>query len=220
MEARTTNQTRFVESNCHELPHLPPVPGGGLSHDRVLARPAGTSLLPRRPPGKPVVNADQTVIIIWDADSKTEHFIRQASFKSGADDFGFLIPTPAQPELEESGNDAFPYLLKLTEPEIIKATRPALGMNCGCSSGSMPSKASRNALPTDSVTILAEKLVAGFNATVLETKSTNSLVQWLKEHGYGFSPEVAQWAKPYIDGGWKITALKIAKDQKVRPIRP
>jgi len=56
------------------------------------------------------VNADQTVVIIWDAARKMQHFIRKASFKSDTDDFGFLIPTPAQPELEESGNEAFPYL--------------------------------------------------------------------------------------------------------------
>ena len=30
--------------------------------------------------GKPVVNADQSVIIIWDAATKTQHFIRRASF--------------------------------------------------------------------------------------------------------------------------------------------
>src|ERR1700682_5066336 len=72
---------------------------------------------PAPPSGKPVVNADQTVILIWDAATKTQHFIRKASFKSDADDFGFLVPTPSQPELNESGNDAFPYLLKLTEPE-------------------------------------------------------------------------------------------------------
>src|SRR4051794_17849048 len=72
---------------------------------------------PAPPPGKPVVNADQTVILIWDADTKTQHFIRQASFKGEADDFGFIVPSPSQPELDESGNDAFPYLLKLTEPE-------------------------------------------------------------------------------------------------------
>jgi hypothetical protein len=42
--------------------------------------------------GVPVVNADQTVIILWDAATKTEHFIRQASFQSDADDFAFLVP--------------------------------------------------------------------------------------------------------------------------------
>ena len=37
---------------------------------------------PAPPPGKPVVNADQTVLILWDEAAKTQHFIRKASFKS------------------------------------------------------------------------------------------------------------------------------------------
>ena len=79
------------------------------------ATPPSPACCPAPPSGKPVVNADQTVVILWDAATKTEHFIRRASFKSAADDFGFLIPSPTRPDLNESGNDAFPYLEKLTE---------------------------------------------------------------------------------------------------------
>jgi hypothetical protein len=158
--------------------------------------------------GQPVVNADQTVVILWDAATKTEHFIRKASFKSQADDFGFLVPTPSQPELDESGNDAFPYLQKLTEPEVQRRSRPS-GMGCGCGTSGGVYKAVGAANKT--VTVLEEKLVAGFNATVLEADSAEALVQWLKQHDYAFSPEVEAWAKPYVDGCWKFTALKVAK---------
>src|SRR5690242_18254781 len=86
----------------------------------ALAPASSPACCPAGPSGKPVVNADQTVIILWDAASKTQHFIRQASFKSDADDFGFIVPTPAQPQLEESGNAAFALLRKLTEPEVLR----------------------------------------------------------------------------------------------------
>src|SRR5205814_1847628 len=94
--------------------------------------PPSPACCPAPPSGKPVVNADQTVVILWDAASKTQHFIRRASFKSDADDFGFLIPSPTQPDLNESGNDAFPYLQKLTEPEVQVVKRPSGGGGCGC----------------------------------------------------------------------------------------
>jgi hypothetical protein len=162
---------------------------------------------PAGPSGQPVINADQTVIILWDAAAKTQHFIRKASFKSAADDFGFLVPTPAQPELNESGNDAFPFLQKLTEPETKKVARPSGGMSCGCSkSAEFASDA-----PKAAVQVLDDKLVAGFHAVVLQADSANALVNWLKENGYAFSPQVEAWAKPYVDAGWKITALKVAK---------
>jgi hypothetical protein len=158
--------------------------------------------------GKAVVNADQSVIIIWDAANKTQHFIRRASFKAEADDFGFLVPSPTQPELAEAGDEAFPYLGQLTAPEIIKAPR-GMGMGCGCSA------AMKDAAPgrAPSVTVLEEKSVAGFHAAVLETKSATALVQWLKDHDYAYSPQVEAWARPYVEAGWKITALKVAKDK-------
>src|SRR5262249_39731542 len=65
------------------------------------------------------------------------------------------------------------------------------------------------------VVVLEEKTVAGFHASVLEASSATALTGWLKEHGYAFSPEVEAWAKPYVDGGWKVTALRVAaKDPK------
>ncbi|MCE9554007.1 MAG: DUF2330 domain-containing protein [Planctomycetes bacterium] len=159
------------------------------------------------PSGMPVVNADQTVIILWDAATKTQHFIRQASFKSAAADFGFLIPTPSRPELDESGDEAFSHLRNLTEPDVVEKSKPWGGIGIGC--GMSPS-----ALPTKSaVTVLEEKRVAGFNAVVLQAQSADALAQWLGDHHYSFSPEVKAWAAPYIAKGWNITALKVAKDQ-------
>jgi hypothetical protein len=145
------------------------------------------------------------VIILWDAATKTEHFIRQASFKSEGEDLGFLVPTPGAPELDEAGNDAFPYLAKLTEPAKQIGRRPT-APGCGCSATPMAARG-----VNEKVTVLAEKLVAGFHAVVLQAESGKDLVTWLNDHGYAFSPEVEAWAKPYIDGGWKITALKVAK---------
>jgi hypothetical protein len=177
----------------------------------VLLAPA-PACCPAPPSGSPVVNADQAMVILWDAATKTQHFIRQASFKSDADDFGFLVPSPSQPVLDESGDEAFPFLKKLTEPEIKKVPRPS-GMSCNIGCGDDRVSRTKSAEPAPAVTVLEEKLVAGFHASVLEAKSTESLVGWLKEHGYAFSPEVAAWAKPYVEQGWKITALKVAKSQ-------
>lgn len=168
--------------------------------------------------GKPVVNADQTVIIHWDPASKTQHFIRQANFKSAGDDFGFLIPSPTQPELAESGNEAFPTLLKWTEPEIIVQNRPSGGGGCGCVLGSKSQTAGvAKSIADPQVQVLDKKRVAGFDAVVLEAKSALALVDWLKAHDYAFSAEAQEWAKPYIAEGWKITALKVAKTDPTQP---
>jgi hypothetical protein len=166
---------------------------------------------PAPPFGKSVVNADQTVIILWDEAAKTQHFIRKASFKSEADDFGFLVPSPSVPELDESGSEAFPYLQKLTEPEVKIVARPRGNVGCGCGASLLaPMAAAPNKADVE---VRAEKEVAGFQAAVLEAKSANALVKWLKEKGYAFSPEVEAWAKPYVEAGWMITAFKVARNK-------
>ena len=162
---------------------------------------------PVPPSGKAIVNADQTVIIVWDAAAKTQHFIRKASFKSEADDFGFIIPSPTPPELAESGDSAFPAVRKLTEPAVIKEPRPMGGIGCGCSANAPKSLAK-----TGEVRVLQEKLVAGFHASVLEATSAVALTDWLRDHGYANSPEIAAWAAPYVAAHWNFTALKVAKN--------
>jgi hypothetical protein len=152
----------------------------------------------------PVVNADQSVIIIWDAATNTEHFIRKASFKSAGEELGFIVPTPSQPELEESRDEAFDYLHKLTAPEVkhrFKLECP--GITCAAS----PMEAGASL----SVEVLQQKEVAGYKAAVLKAGVASDLVTWLKENGYAYSEAMEEWAKPYIEKGWKFTALKLAK---------
>jgi len=69
------------------------------------------------PRGQPVVFGDQTNIVIWDEVHQTEHFIRNASFRSGAADFGFIAPTPGKPQLNKASNRAF-YTLAALAPVI------------------------------------------------------------------------------------------------------
>ena len=128
-----------------------------------MAALTGESLRRNAAAGADVRISDETAIIVWDAQQQVEHFIRSATFETDAESIGFLVPTPTQPELEESGNEAFPYLLKLTEPEKHKVPRPSGNIGCGCGAA----RTVKSALPA-AVVVLQEKLVAGFHAVVLE----------------------------------------------------
>lgn len=149
-----------------------------------------------------VVNADQTVIMVWDAARQTQHFIRQASFKSDVDDVGFIVPTPSRPQLEESGDGAFSRLKWITTP-----VKTSHGIACS---------AAPRAAYGGSVRVIEEKRVAGYDATVLTAGSGADLAAWLRDHGYSYSPQVAEWAHPYVTGGWMMTALKVAKTKDGR----
>ncbi len=148
------------------------------------------------PPGVPAVNADQTVIILWDQQRQIEHLIRKANFRSAGESVGFLVPTPTRPQLEESGNEAFPFLAEITAPKP-PATYGIAVVSAGAEG--------------QGVRVIEEKTVAGFHTVVLTAGSGKALTKWLQQHGYAYTSETAAWAQPYLEGGWFMTAMKIAK---------
>ena len=153
--------------------------------------------------------ASESAIIIWDSESKTEHFIRRAEFQSDVNDFGFLVPTPTQPSLAEADDEAFKTFEKITEPATVTQKLPS-GGGCigGCSKSAPMAGTVTESAP---VRVLEEKRVAGHDAAVLEADDTKSLNAWLKEHRYSSRPELEVWLESYVKAGWKITAFKIAK---------
>jgi len=155
------------------------------------------------PPGKPVVFGDQTNIIIWDEAHHTEHFIRNASFKSGADDFGFIAPTPGKPELHEASTKAF-YTLAALQPQ------PLFRGGFGGGGGGFAADAKRS-----EVRVIQEADVAGYHATTLWSKSSHAINDWMNEHGYISTPEVEKWADRYCKKGWYLTAYKVVDRTKL-----
>lgn len=169
--------------------------------------------------GQFVQIADESAIIIWDAESKTQHFIRRATFQTEADDFGFLVPTPSQPTLAESSDEAFDTLGKFTEPPVITKTRdasPGCGIGCGADMALKSEVMGGRAAP-DAVRVLEQRRVAGHDSAVLEADDAKALNKWLKDHGYASRPELVVWLEPYVKQRWKITAFKIAKDAEKAP---
>jgi hypothetical protein len=159
----------------------------------------------------PVEIASESAIILWDAASKTQHFIRRASFKTRIPDFGFLVPTPTEPKLSAARDEAFDSLAKITAPRIIKEKRPTGGGGCviGCGSAKAPGAAET---AVGKVEVLQQKRVGGFDTAVLKANDAKALQGWLEKHDYVFTPDLLAWVEPYVKAGWIITAFKIAKD--------
>lgn len=151
--------------------------------------------------GRPAVNASQNVILLWDRDRQMEHFIRKANFRGEEDSVGFLVPSPSRPQLEESGNSAFSYLSEITTPHEQSGSMFPIG--CSVAPTSIP-----NSL---GVRVIEERTLAGFDTVVLAADSGQALTEWLKEHHYAYTPEVAAWAQPYLDQKWYMVAMKITR---------
>src|SRR4051794_29269888 len=68
--------------------------------------------------GTHVAVATESALIIWDEKAKKQHFIRRAAFDTKVPYFGFLVPTPTQPELAEAPDEVFTRLEEWTRPEV------------------------------------------------------------------------------------------------------
>lgn len=169
---------------------------------RIVLLLAGASLAcaPAPREGETVHIAEESAIIIWDAATKTQHFIRRASFETKAKDFGFLVPTPTVPKFEEADDEAFEHLKRITAPEVRQL------------SPEMKAEAPKAAMKAPQIVVVATAKVAGYDAAVLEATDAGALNRWLKEHGYASSPDLEDWFRPYIEKKWLISAFKIASD--------
>jgi hypothetical protein len=174
----------------------------------LLLAAASLACAPAGREGESISVTDESAIIVWDATTKTQHFIRRASFSTEAKDFGFLVPTPSKPVLAEAHDSAFGFLARITAPETVWKWDTRKDVPKG--------EAPKAAAEKSEVKVLEEKKVAGFDAAVLEASDAAALDAWLKKHGYFSSPALTEWFKPYIADKWIITAFKISGDRNDR----
>jgi hypothetical protein len=161
----------------------------------------------------PVSVVDESAVIVWDAVSKQEQFIRTASFRSKAHDIGFLVPTPNTPDLEEADRRAFDILVKALEPQVEDRTKcvirwdPILFRQV-----EHTFNAAGNVMTDDGgVQVLQYQSVAGYDATTLKANDGAGLSRWLKRNGYVAGKGSKEWFDFYIKKKWVITAFKIRK---------
>jgi Uncharacterized protein conserved in bacteria (DUF2330) len=167
----------------------------------LLLAAASLACAPAPRSGDEVRIAEESAIIIWDSATRTQHFIRRASFETKAKDFGFLVPTPSVPKLGEADDEAFSLLDRITEPPHVAPVADG-----------RPVAAKMEVPRAPHVIVIAREKVAGLDAAVLKANDAGALDYWMKENGYNSSPELADWYKPYIAKNWIITAFKIASD--------
>lgn len=145
--------------------------------------------------------ASEQAVIIWESESKTETFIRTAKFDGQGADFGFIVPTPSEPELSEAPSALYSVLSVIHRKRyplpIAAPSRGTGGFGGGAGGGG------------GQVEIVKEQVVSGLKATVLKASDTEALQLWLTNNEYVATPEVMRWVEAYVENGFYLTAFKI-----------
>ena len=157
------------------------------------------------------VNSEEA-IILYDAKTKTEHFIRRANFRTEAKDFGFLVPTPTKPELGETNSSIFVTLHSATAPRQVESgnvRRIVMKRN-------EPQAAARAGGAPGGPEILGKGQSAGYAYVILRADDVDGLKKWLQDNQYDSRPELIEWLKWYVDNKWIITAFKVLQEPNSR----
>jgi hypothetical protein len=166
--------------------------------------------------GGSVAVADEVAVIVYDEATKTEHFVRRATFRTTSTDFGFLVPTPSLPELTPAKSSALTALAKMTEPKV--EVRRVETTNFGCG-GLLPTaaapKGEADPLPMKAapggVAVMQQVKVAGYDAVSLKADDPKELNTWLGKNGYVSRPSLVEWFDWYTKNKWIVTAFKLGE---------
>ena len=150
------------------------------------------------PSGQPVTFGDQSNIIVWNAATKTEHFVRNAFFDTKAKDFGFIAATPTLPELSEANEHVYDLLASF-EPH---------GIGCGAGAANNDAPASAEAGAVD---VLQQVDVGKYQATSVKSDDPAAMSAYLKQNGYASRPDLDEWVRFYTAKKWIFTAFKVRK---------
>lgn len=145
----------------------------------------------------------EEAIIVFDAATNTEHFIRSAEFSTSSDDVGFIVPTPTPPTFGEVDQTVFAELSQRYE-----AARPEK-LEFSLSMWSLLTL-SRSGGP--GVFELSSSRVAGMDVTVLRATDPNALEAWLTKHGFATRPALKAWLDTYVQRGFVFSAFRYAAE--------
>lgn len=169
---------------------------------------------------------NEATVIVWNKQTHTEHFIRRATFDDiKSKSVGFIVPTPAVPQLAEGDADVFFGLDEMMSQERETRKLPAVSLT----SWIVPSwkmlifqtpkppwsdlragAAADAAMPA--VEVLQQQRIGDLDATTVRASDAKALNRWLAKHDYSSSPAFENWLKNYVQKGWVVTAFKFARN--------
>jgi hypothetical protein len=153
-------------------------------------------------PGGSVNVGSESAVIVWNSVSKSEHFIRSATFNATGPDFGFIVPTPTVPTITSADPAAFTYIKQHILPGYAPDTPP-------------PHDNSRDSPPMvlslAPVEVLSQENVDGTQITTVSASDSDALGTWMTTNGFTWTRDMGTWLDPYIKMNWVITLFKYQK---------
>lgn len=178
-------------------------------------------------PTVPVIQAGERIAFARANGIITAHI--QVQYSGPAEEFGWLLPLPAEPELKLGTDELFAQLIATTQPKY-RMTREYHGScpfdpndpnNFGGGGGGGPSAGSDSEGGIDEGSVLVvEDSIGPYDYAVLRADTQEPMLAWLRENGYFVPTATAESVTPYIRPGAFFLALKLQKGKEVGDLQP
>jgi uncharacterized protein (TIGR03382 family) len=169
---------------------------------------------------QPVDQAAETIVFGIDEEAGTVDVHVQITYQGASDDFAWIVPVPAEPELFVSTDALFAALSQPTDP-VFSLGFDAQGV---CAVGFPLTSDQSLTISGDSmgggVNVIAEEQVGPYDTVTLEASNADLLVAWLQDAGYDLPEDLEPVLAPYIADGQAFVALKLSSGRDTGDLQP
>ncbi|HMV67097.1 MAG TPA: DUF2330 domain-containing protein, partial [Myxococcota bacterium] len=152
----------------------------------------------------------------------------QIFYQGAAQEFAWVVPVPAIPEVGVSSDELFQQLDARTAPQFYY-TEEYLGScnwdmvfydeDMADADGALPPGAAEGA-GGGGVTVIEQAQVGPYDQVTLQASDEAVLLEWLNDNGYIIPETVGQALAPYVAAGQYFVALKLSNDRDSGDITP
>lgn len=173
---------------------------------------------------QPIDQAGEKIVFGVDQDKGETVAIIQIQYTGKAEEFSWVIPTPAVPTVGVSSDELFQRLGPPTRPQF----RLKYKTEGTCKTGDNFAEFGRALSPSSAgavadsggVQVISQEKVGPFDATVLLPDDSEALVKWLNQNDYRIPDNFGTLAASYIQKKNYFVALKLQRDKDTGDLRP
>jgi HEAT repeat protein len=143
---------------------------------------------------KDINEPTQKAIILHD--QNREDLILQVKYEGAAEEFGWLIPVPGQPEVRKGTMEAFYELSQITQRHFWNSY--GITRNMASERGG-----------AEPVKVIEVKTVGAYEIAVLSSTNSSALAEWLSANQFNFPKEKRHVLDDYVRRHWFFIAIRI-----------
>ncbi|MBX2878478.1 MAG: DUF2330 domain-containing protein [Granulosicoccus sp.] len=168
----------------------------------------------------PINQAAEQIVFRQQGDQTTA--MVRILYQGDAEDFSWVVPVPARPELSIGSDQTFIELDFATRPTFnLETTGQSCDQDFATTAGTTDGAVFESVADSDEDGIMVEDLSVGpFDVQIVSSDNPDELALWLEDNEYDLSDNGRNLIAPYVNDGMQFVALKLRSGESAGSIQP